>query len=215
MARKPAPGTRDRILDEAARLFYEHGIHAVGLQQIIDACGCGKNLLYREFASKDDLVVAYLERSRQCWAAMVDRATRPFVGDATAQLLAIVRAVADDVARADFRGCPFLNTHAEFPDPDHPAHQVCVEHLEAIRAQLRQLAEQAGARDPQLLADRLMLIVDGLYANGAVLRTHGPAAAGVDFAVEIIRAATPRSPVRPVSPVVSSRGARSRVAGRR
>jgi AcrR family transcriptional regulator len=214
MARKPAPGTRDRILDVAARLFYEHGIHAVGLQQIIDACGCGKNLLYREFASKDDLVVAYLERSRQGWTELVDRATRPFVGDAGAQLLAIVRAVAGDVASPDFRGCPFLNTHAEFPDPDHPAHQVCVEHLEAIRGLLGELAEQAGAQDPRLLADRLMLIIDGLYANGAVLRTHGPAAAGVDFAEEIIRAATPQPPVRPVSPVVSSRGARSGGAGR-
>jgi AcrR family transcriptional regulator len=190
MARKPAPGTRDRILDAAARLFYERGIHAVGLQQIIDACGCGKNLLYREFASKEELVVAYLERNRRGWAELVDRATRPLAGDARAQLIAIVRAVADDVARADFRGCPFLNTHAEFPDPDYPAHQVCVEHLEAIRAQLRALAEQARAQDPPLLADRLMLIIDGLYANGAVLRTRGPAAAGVAFAEEIIRAAT-------------------------
>jgi AcrR family transcriptional regulator len=191
MARKPAPGSRDRILDAAARLFYDYGVHAVGLQQIIDECGCGKNLLYREFSSKDDLIVAYLDRCRQEWTTAIEEGIRPLAGDAAGQLLAVVRVVAGQVAAPGYRGCPFLNTHAEFPAADHPAHQVSVGFRTALRTRLRDLAERAGAHAAAALADRIMLIVDGLYANGAVLGTGGPASSAVAFAGEVIRAAVP------------------------
>jgi AcrR family transcriptional regulator len=187
MARKPAPGTRDRILDIAAQLFYDRGVHAVGLQQVIDEYGCGKNLLYREFPSKDELVVAWLERCREDWNAKVQRAIEPLDGkDPAAQLVAIVRAAADDLTCPGFRGCALRNTHAEFPDADHPAHQVAVDHLVGVRAQLRELATQAGADDPEQLADRIMLILDGLLTTGAVLGRDGPPAAAVDLAEQIV-----------------------------
>lgn len=190
MARKPAPGAHDRILDIAGRLFDERGVRAVGLQQVIEECGCGKNLLYREFASKDDLVAAYLQRHHETWRCKVDAAIQPLAGDPAAQLLALVRLVADDIAAPDYRGCAFSNVHAEFPEPEHPAHQVAVAHREWVRDLLRDLTTQAGARDPYVLADRLHLILDGISANGAVLGPRGAAAASVAFAEDVIRFAT-------------------------
>jgi AcrR family transcriptional regulator len=187
MPRTPAPGTRDRILDTAARLFQKHGARAVGMQQIVDECGCGKSLLYREFASKDQLVAAYLERCQREWTETMDEATRPHADDPAGQMVAIVRAVARQIAAADFRGCPFRISHAEFPDKDHPAHQVAVRHAKDLRARLRGLAEQARARDPRALADRVMLIIDGLYINGAMLGPNGAATAAVAFAQELVR----------------------------
>jgi AcrR family transcriptional regulator len=190
MARKPAPGTRDRILDSAARLFQEHGARAVGTQQIIDECGCGKKLLYGEFASKDDLVVAYLERCQHEWSTIMDEATRPYADDPARQLVAMVRAVARQVAAPDFRGCPFRTTHSQFPDHAHPAHQLTVRHVKDLRIRLHRLAKQSQARDPRPLADQLMLIIDGLYVNGSMLGRTGAATAAVALADELVRRST-------------------------
>lgn len=190
MARKPAEGVRERILETAAQLFYDQGVHAVGLQQIIEACGCGKSLLYREFASKDDLVVAWLERCRLDWTGLTERAAEQFPDDPAGQILAIVRAVAGDVSAAGYRGCAVRNTYVEFPDRDHPAHQVSLDHVKSMRAHLRGLARKAGADDPDTLADRLMLILDGMYTNGIVLG-GAAAASAVAFAEEVVRAGVP------------------------
>jgi AcrR family transcriptional regulator len=193
MARKPAPGTRDRILDTATRLFYDHGVHAVGQQQLIEECGCGKNLLYREFASKDELVVAYLDRKARESEAIVAAAMAPYADDPAARTLAIVRSVAAQIATPGYRGCPFLNVHAEFPDPDHPVNRAAVAHRHTNLERFRQLAEQAGASNPAVLADRIMLIVDGMYANGAMQGGEATMAAAVAFAEEVVRAATAKT----------------------
>jgi AcrR family transcriptional regulator len=195
MARKPAPDARDHILDVAARLFTEHGVHNVGLQQIIDEFGCGKSLLYREFASKDDLIVAWLERCRGSWDAMVQR-TGAEAPDAAAQLVALVDAARAELAAGSPVGCPIRNTRAEFPDPTHPAHQVAVAHLRAMRRDIGQIAATTSAPDPEGLADRIMLIIDGLYTNGLALGLDGAASAAVEFAGDVVRSAVPATPRR-------------------
>src|SRR5215470_6607173 len=190
MARQPAAGARDRILDVASRLFLERGVHPVGLQQIIDECGCGKNLLYTPFASKDELVVAYLRRCRREWEAIIGRGIQQAGGDPADQLLAVVRAVGGQVCDPGYRGCPFLNTHAEFRDPAHPAHQVSVEHFGALRHQLTGLAARAGLRDAPGVAERILLIIYGLYSTGAVLGGQDAVPSAIALAEQTIQAAT-------------------------
>ena len=190
MARQPEAGARDRILDVASRLFLEHGVHPVGLQQIIDECGCGKNLLYTHFASKDELIVAYLERCRREWEAIISQGIREAGDDPGDQLIAVVRAVGAQVCDPGYRGCPFLNTHAEFRDPGHPAHRVSVGHFEALRRQLADLAARAGLRDAPGVAEQILLIVYGLYSTGAVLGGQDAVPSAIALAEQTIRAAT-------------------------
>lgn len=190
MARRPDPTARDRILEVASRLFAEYGVHAVGLQQIIDECGCGKNMLYREFSSKDELVLVFLDRCRADWARITGAAREQHPGDPAAQLVAIVEAAADEAVAEGFRGCPLRNAYAEFPDPAHPAHRIVVTHYTERSADLRDLATAAGAAEPDVLADRIALIIDGLNANGPVLGGAGSARSAVAFAREAVGSAT-------------------------
>src|SRR3954462_6656246 len=90
VARRPAPGTRERILKVASELFSRHGVRAVGLQQVVDETGLGKSLLYREFASKDDLVVAWLHEMRAVWWEQTGKVIDRYPGDPARQLLGIV-----------------------------------------------------------------------------------------------------------------------------
>ena len=63
----PATGARERILDTAYDLFSRDGIRAVGVDAIVRQSGVARMTLYRHFASKDALVLAFLERREQRW----------------------------------------------------------------------------------------------------------------------------------------------------
>jgi AcrR family transcriptional regulator len=158
MARKPAPGTRQRILAVAARLFGEHGVRSVGMQRLVSETGLGKNLVYREFEGKDHLVAEWLRDSHADWSLSVETVIQRYRDDPSRQLLAIVEFYYDSVVNTAFHGCPFYCTLSEFRDHSHPGRQAAVAHLESVRQLFRTLAGAAGAADPGRLADALMLI---------------------------------------------------------
>lgn len=179
MTRRPAPGTRRRILQTAARLFGEQGTRAVGMQQVIEETGLGKSALYREFTSKDELVRAWVgELHDQAWA-QIDSAVARHEGDPARQLLAIVEHAQESSQGSGAHGCTFYNTTAEYRDLSHPGRREAVDHLGRLRERLYALAAAARATDPDALADMLMLIISGLYANAATLGPSGPAARSV------------------------------------
>jgi AcrR family transcriptional regulator len=191
MARRPAPGTRERILRVASRLFQKHGVRAVGLQQVVAETGLGKSLLYREFTSKDELVTAWLQATDAVWWAKVEAELPRFDGDPARQLLRIIE-MALEISRApDFHGCSFYNTAGEFRDPTHPGRLQALRHLEHMRARLRSLGSAAGAAEPEQLADSLMLLMGGIYASTSVFGASGPATAALTCAKSLIAANCP------------------------
>ncbi len=172
MARTAAPGTRERILGVASRLFYENGVRAVGMNRIITEAGTGKNLLYQHFPAKSDLVAAYLERARERRAESVRRALETAGDDPGEQLVALVTEIATTVRRPGFRGCAFRNYLAEFPEDDvldgeeAPA-AVSHAQLAETRAAIAARVARLGVADPDQLVEQLWLLVDGLYLQAA------------------------------------------------
>jgi AcrR family transcriptional regulator len=169
--KKPA---RQRILDAASEMFYRDGVRAVGIDAIIARSGVAKMSLYRNFPSKNALIAAWLEDRNAFFWRRWDQAEASRNGDPQGQIEAILDMVAATASHPKWRGCPFLNTATEFPEPDHPARAVILGHKRAVRERLRALAAAARARDPDLLAQELQLLIDGAYAIGQSLGPGGP-----------------------------------------
>lgn len=174
-AEKPA---RERVFAVAADLFYRKGIRAVGVEQIVNEAGVAKISLYRSFKSKDDLIVAYLEqRNAEFWRQWGERFA-PHADDPSALLDAIMDYLARRTTQAGYRGCPFINYAVEFPEASHPGHRVVEANKREWRARFTAIAEALGAPRPKLLADSLVLLVEGAYAVSQTLGgPKGPGAA--------------------------------------
>lgn len=153
---------KDQLFRTAAMLFYQHGYRATGVDTIAAESGIGKMTLYRHFPSKDDLIVAYLRDSDTVFWEGFERITSE-APTPRQKLLAFFQALQDYVISPTCYGCPFLNAAAEYPDPDHPAHRVAVEHKKVVRNRFRQLTESAGEAEADALADALVLLMDGAY----------------------------------------------------
>ncbi|MEX0653683.1 MAG: TetR/AcrR family transcriptional regulator [Phycisphaeraceae bacterium] len=153
---------RDRLVNTAIDLFYRQGFNAVGLDQIITEAGVTKTTFYKHFASKDDLMVAAVEK-RDAWEEQAwRRALAEVAGDdPRAQLLGMFDVLDVWFNDPDFGGCMFLNAAAEFPNPYDPVHQAAAKHKKAVRDEMRDLAVQANAREPEVFADEYIMLLEG------------------------------------------------------
>lgn len=151
------------LLEAARELFYYEGVRAVGVEAVVERAGVNKMSLYRQFKSKDDLVLAYLERSDENFWGYFNASMDAHPGDARGQLLQFFVDLSGRAAKAGYRGCPFVNVAAEFPDPSHPARQFVERNKAQLLARLRERAAAAGATDPEALADDLAFLIEGAY----------------------------------------------------
>lgn len=124
--RRSAAETRAHVLEVAHRLFYWQGIHSTGIDKVAAEAKVASTTLYRLFASKDDLVAAYVTSNAEPYRAWMAEATRPGLGSPRDRILALFDALAEQVRPGNCRGCPFLMTMAEYPEPDHPARKEAV-----------------------------------------------------------------------------------------
>ncbi|WP_209748063.1 TetR/AcrR family transcriptional regulator [Cohnella suwonensis] len=157
----PRKSARSHILQVASDLFYREGIRAVGVDRIIAESGIAKASFYRNFASKDDLVTAYLEYHQALNANDLEEVGVQHPESASMQLHALIDKFVGKIKEPGYRGCPFVNTAVEFPDTSHHHHVNAVKGTEENWSAIARIAEKAGAANPFELAELLRLLCSG------------------------------------------------------
>lgn len=161
------PDARERIVDSSYELFSHRGIQAVGVDELIEKAGVAKATLYRHFPSKDDLVLEFLERREQLWThELVESGAKSRGSTPEEQLLAIFDVFDEWFRREDFEACTFINVLLEM-GPEHPAGRASMRHLENIRSIVRDLAEEAGLREPASFARSWHILMKGSIVSAA------------------------------------------------
>jgi len=156
------PQPRQRILDSAYELFSRRGIRGVGIEEVIERADVAKATLYRHFPSKNDLVLAFLQRREELWThEWVEKEARRRGVEAEAALLAIFDAFDEWFHREDFEGCSFVNVLLETADLASPVGAASARHLENIRGVIRTLASEAGLRDVNEFALSFHILMKG------------------------------------------------------
>lgn len=179
---------REQILQTATRLFYHQGFRAVGIDTIIAESGVAKMTLYKHFPSKDDLIVAYLNRSNEAFWEWCDAAMKPFEGNPKRQLEVIFEGVAKLASSPQCFGCTFTGAAGEFPDLDHPGHRAALEHKKQVLAKFKELAKAAKLRQPQAVAEQLLMLMDGAWNAARMFGPNSHAKQVADAAKVIIAA---------------------------
>ena len=166
---------RDQLLETAWRLFYRDGYHATGIDRILADAGVAKMTLYKHFRSKEDLILAVLEKRSGLFQASFSRFLQAKRGTPEQQLLGVFDWLVKWIKSKEFRGCFFQKAMAEYQSLNDPIHQAALAHKAAFHAEIGRLVKEAGLANPKKLSDQLALLVEGAIVSAHA--TGSPAAA--------------------------------------
>jgi AcrR family transcriptional regulator len=167
------PSARERLLASANELFYEEGVHTVGIDRVIEHAGVAKGSLYNTFGSKDELIRAYLEARH---ASMEQRITRALgrYDSPRGRLLGVFEAQAELYREPGYRGCAFARASAE-SQPGDLVEQATADYRAWVRSLFTRLGGEAGVPDAPGLARQLHMLYDGSGLSARM--DHDPLAA--------------------------------------
>lgn len=165
----PTASPRERVLTAAYDLFSRRGIRAVGTDEVIARAGVARATLYRHFATKNDLVLAVLQRREELWTrGLIEEQSCRRGNTPEEQLLAIFDVMHDWFQLSDrYEGCSFINVLLEL-GPDHPAGRACITHIDHVRDIVRRRAVAAGLTDVEDFASSWHILMKGAIVLAAV-----------------------------------------------
>ncbi len=171
-----ASSKREHLIETALDLFCRDGFHATGIDKILAESGVAKMTLYKHFKSKDELILAALHRRDETFRNGFMRDIERLGKTPRQRLLAIFDVLEEWIQGRNFTGCTFINASAEFASPDDPIHAAAAEHERLVLAYLVELTTAAEAKDPDALAQGLMLLMEGAIVMAYVAGQNDSAA---------------------------------------
>ncbi|WP_314424507.1 TetR/AcrR family transcriptional regulator [uncultured Microbacterium sp.] len=152
-----------RVLDAASQLFYERGIHAVGVDTIAEAAGVTKKTLYDRFGSKEALVVSYLQHRDARWRDHVAAELAKVPTPGHDRVLAIFDAAISWSGENSPKGCSAINARAEIGEgnDEHPVFPEVSRQKIWLLELFHELCAEAGVRDPDAMSKAMMLLYEG------------------------------------------------------
>ena len=180
------PTARERLLTAASELFYDEGVHTVGIDRVIERAGVAKASLYNTYGSKDELVRVYLEQRHAAIAARITRHLEQYA-DPRERLLGVFGAQGELFAEPGFRGCAFVSASAE--SPGEAVSRAADDYRGWVRGLLTSLAGEAGAPDPEKLGRQLHMIYDGASLSARMDRDPSASVAARAAAAALLDAA--------------------------
>ncbi len=196
MATKIEGSARDRLLAAANELFYEEGVHTVGIDRVIERAGVAKASLYTAFGSKEELVQAYLEkrleRRRARIAERIALHSQP-----RERILSVFELQEEQIEEPTFRGCAFVNASAEGPrDAAAKVAKVSAESRQWTRTLFTELARDYGAKDFERLGFQLSMLYDAVMIGGSMDRDARVAREARALAADLLDTNAPTMPYR-------------------
>jgi AcrR family transcriptional regulator len=180
---------RERLLQAANELFYDEGVHTVGIDRVIERAGVAKASLYGTFGSKDELVRAYLERRALVRRGQIAQRIAQH-DDPRERVLSIFDFLAEIVVEPTYRGCAFVNASAEEPRAESKIRRVCNDQREWVRALFTDLVRDMGVADAGRLGRQLGVLYDGVMIGASMDRDPSIVYEARAMAVDLLDAAT-------------------------
>jgi len=171
---------RERLLAAAEELFYGEGINTVGIDRIIERAGVAKASLYDCFGSKEELIRSYLSARHESRQKRLTEGLKRFATPRE-KLLGVFDIQSEAFSAQSYRGCPFVRASAEVK-PDSAGKVVCDESRGWMRSLFLDLAKEAGAREPEVLANKLLLLYDGAAVSAQMDKSKASIANARDVA---------------------------------
>ncbi len=152
----------------ASNLFYKEGVRAVGIDRIIEESGVAKASFYRNFPTKDSLIVAYLEIRHGKRADSIAEAKRRHPNSPKDQFYSLLEDLVERMKDPGFRGCPFMNAVVEFPDLEHPGHRSAVDNRHRTWDMVEEIAREGKVQNPVELAAQIRILSDGAMMSAYI-----------------------------------------------